>query len=76
VRKGARTSYLLLLECEIILVELLGGLLLLLVVDGVGTRWYLCQLLQCSFPLYSCRGRVEPLPPCPEGILKRNVRRS
>lgn len=48
-----RTSLLLRLEREIILVELLGGLLLLLVVDGVGTRCACALALLCSVSILS-----------------------
>lgn len=58
------------LECELILVEFLSSLLLLLVMDGVGSRCASCQLFVLFLRfLLEFEVRGYGLLPAPEGIL-------
>lgn len=71
-----RTGLLLRLECEFVIVEFLGLLLRLLVVDRVGTGYY---LLSASFSSSQTRLQQSQtrgwdyILPCPEGILAVGV---
>ena len=62
--------------CNVVLVQLGSLLLGLLVVDGVGTRWFLPSVFQSRnsltpWPRIAFVQRRGRLPPCPEGIFPR-----